>query len=448
MIFPTLALWSSPDPKDALGRIDRALDDRNHRLSAGISVSSRFDQVSGALVVAQGNGRYLRIRHVVESSQPIPKAIREGCLELVSGQSQGCGQLSQVLADLAEPQANLVEQLKCAAGKYVDRVLAVAVCDPGIRSTDFDGRESYVSMCDATRLAELSGVSVIDAFPDRDLAAGGSGNCLESLPYWVLFADRDARVASQSRAVVSVEGRGSGYILPASDGLDSEVPAIQSFETIGLSFLDELVRRCLPASQKLSGLDRLYADGRYVDELRERWEQRISQISNSISATENSQKHNLENRITEGLVDVSQSYLAEGDGSFSNVIRTGVRMVVDQILVGLKVSKTESPNQIFVSCAPQYEASLINQLSQLLESTTIVPTRRTGIDRAELSPTVAAILGLFHIDQMPANVPWITGAQCQRILGRLTPGRPSSWRQLLRVMADYHPAPMKLKDAV
>jgi anhydro-N-acetylmuramic acid kinase len=42
----------------------------------------------------------------------------------------------------------------------------------------------------------------------------------------------------------------------------------------------------------------------------------------------------------------------------------------------------------------------------------------------------------------------LTGAEGQRILGRLTPGRPSNWRQLVRVMADFHPAPMKLKDAV
>ena len=65
-----------------------------------------------------------------------------------------------------------------------------------------------------------------------------------------------------------------------------------------------------------------------------------------------------------------------------------------------------------------------------------------------MGAVVAAVLGLFHIDQMPANIPWLTGAESQRILGRLTPGRPSNWRQLLRSMADFHPAPMKLKDAV
>ena len=65
-----------------------------------------------------------------------------------------------------------------------------------------------------------------------------------------------------------------------------------------------------------------------------------------------------------------------------------------------------------------------------------------------LDALVAAILGMFHIDQLPSNLPSLTGANSQRILGRLTPGRPSNWRQLIRAMAQHHPAPMKLKDAI
>jgi hypothetical protein len=132
MVFPTLSFWSKRDPGDAVGQIDRALNNRNHRLSAGISVSDQFDWVRGALVVSKGNGKYLRVRHVVEACLPIPRAIREACLGLTGKQNRDAGQLAQVLADLAETQAAVVEQLKCSAGKYVDRVLAVAVSDPDI----------------------------------------------------------------------------------------------------------------------------------------------------------------------------------------------------------------------------------------------------------------------------------------------------------------------------
>ena len=61
---------------------------------------------------------------------------------------------------------------------------------------------------------------------------------------------------------------------------------------------------------------------------------------------------------------------------------------------------------------------------------------------------MASLLGFMHIDQMAANMPSLTGAHQQRILGRLTPGRPNSWRNLLREMADHEPSAMKLRDAV
>jgi anhydro-N-acetylmuramic acid kinase len=256
MIFPTLNLRSSSDPEDALGRIDRAIHDRNHRLSAGISISNRFDIVQGALVVSQGRGKHLHVRHVVAASTPIPQSIRAGCREVFDGRLRDSAQISQLISDLAEPQATVIEQLKCQAGKYVDRVLAVAVCDPGVWDQDFDGRISYAPFCDTTRLAELSGVTVIDAFPARDLAVGGNGNRLESLPYWMLFGDRSPKIASQSRLLVSIDDCCISYFLPASDGLDSELPRIIVFESMGVGFLNELIRRRFPDSQVPTEFDR------------------------------------------------------------------------------------------------------------------------------------------------------------------------------------------------
>ncbi len=71
-----------------------------------------------------------------------------------------------------------------------------------------------------------------------------------------------------------------------------------------------------------------------------------------------------------------------------------------------------------------------------------------GFDAGTLQAAFAAILGTMHIDQMPANLTWLTGADVPRILGRLTPGSSTAWRRLLREMADYHPAAMRLRDVV
>ena len=452
MIFPNIAIWGSSDPADPVGRIDRALDDRNHRLSAGLSTSRRFDSVRGALVVSQGNGKYLRLRHVVEASARIPDPLRNGCLEFLNSESLKHEDLAPLIADLSATQAAVVEKLKCEAGKYVDRVLAVSVCDPGVWSTDFDGRVSYRSMCDANRLAELSGVSVIDSIPARDIAVGGTGKNIEALPYWMMFADRNSKVASQSRGLIVFGETSKMYTLPASDGLDSEVPAIVLTETIGFQFLDLLARKYFPADPKLSNFDRLYAGGAEIPELKAGWEKIIADSrpeGNKVGAAKPDVSHF--DSLPRKLVAYSDTYLKAHESSFSSLIRTGVSWVVELVLQDMARQSGKSPehlDELYVSCSPQYEASVINSLDQRFPGTNVGSVRKHGIASEQLGAVVAAVLGLFHIDQMPANVPWLTGAESQRILGRLTPGRPSNWRQLLRTMADFQPAPMKLKDAI
>ena len=452
MIFPNVAIWGSTDPSDPVGRIDRALDDRNHRLSAGLWVSRKFDSVRGALVVSQGSGKYLRLRHVVEASARIDEAVRNGCLEFFDSESSKHEDLAPLIADLSATQAVVVEKLKCEAGKYVDRVLAVAVCDPGVWSTDFDGRVGYASMCDANRLAELSGVSVIDSIPARDITVGGTGRNIDALPYWMMFADRNSRVASQSRALLRFGETSKMYTLPPSDGLDADIPTIGLSETIGFRFLDLLTRKYFPADQKLSNIDQLYAGGTEVPELKAGWEAVI--VNSGLLGNNGESSQLVESRfdsIATELVVYADGYIKANDSSFSSLIRTGISWVVQLVVEELARQSGASPgdfDELLVACSPQYEASVINLLVQKFPDTSVGSVRKHGIASEQMGAVVAAVLGLFHIDQMPANVPWLTGAESQRILGRLTPGSPSNWRQLVRTMADFHPAPMKLKDAI
>ncbi len=71
-----------------------------------------------------------------------------------------------------------------------------------------------------------------------------------------------------------------------------------------------------------------------------------------------------------------------------------------------------------------------------------------GFDPRSVQAAWVALLGILFIDQLPASLPWLTGAEMPRILGRVTPGSPVAWRQLLREMADHHPPAMRLREAV
>ena len=209
-------------------------------------------------------------------------------------------------------------------------------------------------MCDPTTIAESTGIAVIDALPQRDLSVGGTGRPLAALPLWMILADRNSKVADQDCVLVDLTKQTpETFWLPASDGLDAEVPPIKW----------QIADADLPADQVIRRAAQTHPQARLFVHFDE--SQRVGESRSSVEAE------------------------------------------------------------------PKFER-LDSVIGKMIN----------------LDALVAAILGMFHIDQLPGNLPRLTGATSQRILGRLTPGRPANWRQLIRAMAQYHPAPMKLKDAI
>ena len=112
-------------------RIERALFDRTRRLIAGVNVEKDFESITGSLVVARGRGKSLRVLFCDSVSRPIPEIIRSNCHELAEGNFSNV-EYRSCISELADLQAIVVEELKQKASKYVDRILAVSVTDPGL----------------------------------------------------------------------------------------------------------------------------------------------------------------------------------------------------------------------------------------------------------------------------------------------------------------------------
>ncbi len=350
-------------------RIDRSFVANAHRMMIGLRVAHDWSRIFGSLVVAGGRGKFLQIRHSQEMSVDVPDELAARLQEIGNSGDSSLSKTIQAKQDLADFQAGLVERLSQYAGKYVDRILAVTVTDRGFWSSDFDGAILYQSACDPDRLAEIAGLSVIDALPARDLAASGTGNFLDSLPLWFMFADRQLRGATSNSLALLLDRDPHWFLLPGSDGLDDLLPAIVS----GRIFEDTQVRR-------------------------------------------------LSNRLV-AMVKACERPDAELPIGTAHVITDGPGPGVD------------SKNLI----APLEHAGIAVEFFK--------PT-------SELTPTETiaarstALLGLLFTDQLPTNIPDMTGATGLRLLGRLTPGKPFSWRNLLAVMADSQSTPMRLRDAI
>ena len=429
-------LWNAID--DPAARIERTLTDRSYRLSIGVDVDARLQKMQCALVMTSLHGKHLRVAHVVGDETLLPKAVSKNWIELRKSLSPPLAAYRQFIADLADLQIQAIEKIKRKAGKYVDRILFASVLEPGLWLSDFDGSKIFCGLTDAHRIADVTGLTVIDDYPANDVIAGGQGGPLSGLPLWLTLSDRNAKVADQHRVVLMQSEICEGYLLPASDGLDAELPEIDPIKAPGKRFLRDL-QMALKMDEDSQSITNIFASGRSYPPLIQLW--------NECPGDEQS------------LIRIAGHQAKAKSLSSTDVVKTAIDFIavscLEQINRGGRGLVYLGPQpassnvcQIYVLGEDDLSKCLINRLSNEFSDQKIVNQTVETISGRNVRGVIAALLGVLHVDQLQANIPMITGARQQRILGKLTPGSPSNWRQLVRDMSDFRPAKMKLRDAI
>lgn len=436
MLFPFQPNTLHRDPLDPAQRIEREVGDRGRRLVIGLSLEPNNRLATGALVVVAGKGKYLRPIRSVTCSRPLPKETTQMLARSAKGHDVSLLDVEAIQHDVALLLAGMVEELKRHAGKYVERLLLLAVMDQGLLRHSEAADSQYLPLCNAEVLAETSGISVVDSFPARVLATGGRTVGLTALPSWLLFADRAPKQASRNRLAIRFGAEAEAFFLPASDGSDLELPEIRFAHTACLSLLEELLETITtknPPEQGIeSALARLSLNGNFNEPLRDRF----------------TESGIFEARGSRANVAASLTNLP---CSLPDQIRTSLVCIVDGLTTQIRKQIGEQQvHDIVVDTHPDMAGTFLNQLQRSWPKATFRNDfAGYGADsEGNLNSILAGVLGTMSIDQMPANVPWITGTSSQKLLGKITPGSPSSWRQLLREMADYQPPAMRLRDAV
>ena len=468
-LFQFSDFWTPRRSSDSAERIERTIDDRSRRPIAGVAIDSKFSTASGSLVVAKGRGKFCRVLFHDQTSVQLPGPLRESLLAVTSQAAPSITAVKACGVELADVQRRVVEQLQQKASRYVDRILAVSIVDPGLWVDDFDGRQMYLPLSDPTRIAESTGLSVIDAFPSRDLEVGGLGKPLDLLPWWLLLADRGFPVSKDVNGLVCIGDRTSIVLFAPSDGLDATVPSVFRFETHGRDLLQALIQIAFQSPPDQEEIRKLLVAGSHSKSLLSAWHKTAPEGIDAMLGVARS--------AVDGGVDIGQLFstfskwlfetceIALGDGLvfLAEEHRASQRLLEEKrkakpverfnykpdfSCVANVFLDADSPVCDCLSAMLRGSGSFKVQTS--LELATSKPNSRDQSlsQDANHDSLVAALLGLLHIDQIPANMPALTGANQQRILGRISPGRPHQWRLLVREMADFQPPALKLRDAV
>lgn len=434
------------DPRNPVQKADRLRFHQRRRWVCGLHLSSDLRQIHGCLLQGQGAGKRLQVAPLHVESIDIPDSILHLLAQSTcdfQDPTSDFKHLSPTLpcdfhGDLATLQAiqsdlsllaeRLLQQLMCAAGQASDQILAACLLDPGVRVAREHSRRIY-PLLDAEAISFGTGMNVIDQLPSKDLLAGGQGWPLSAIPLWMMWGDRRHPVATETRLIVELNPNLVATRLPPSDGLDSEFPEIQQVWVPGLNAV-----ATTPAPDANPADNTGPVSRETTSETVQRWWNWLYPAVVPMQFDRQTELHSVAKKIR-----------TDRDGYCRH------RPILSLWLRAIETLLQDSPEQgalIVVLAQPPWEARLQAALREHFPQHQVRSAGDFDCSVPHHGSLIAATHGFLHIDQMPCNLPWITGTDIPRILGRMIPGTPSRYRNLLVEMSDYRPPVMKLRDAV
>ncbi len=420
-------------------RIDRYRLGQAQRLSMGVSLEKDFQVLRCSLVLAEGRGKFLKVRWIENLQAEIPVSIANACLNATVAQETSVAEFAQLRVDLTRTLANGINQLAMMSGVHSRMLMVVCVDEPGLWCQDYDGRRTWQPFCEPELLAESTGLTVVDALPSRDLAVGGRGWPLYPLPQWLMFADRNKTVAERPRLLVTWSEWTELTWFPESDGLDEELPAIRYWRGPGSELENRLICECGQPELSAAHRNELGAQGKTDEVLAITWQefQSVWNLSRNEPSADQLQE----------FVQVSLQLVLDRNLTIGDVLKTLASHLARSAQKFLGAGHGAQHCQWVKGGALAHHGLLLSEINQMLDADWVDPAD-AHYDPEFLRAASAAMAGLMHLDQMPLTIPWLSGAELPRMLGRLTPGSPANWRRVIMEMGDCRPPVMKLREAV
>jgi anhydro-N-acetylmuramic acid kinase len=415
-------------------RLDTSHAAQEPRPVVGVLVSSKCSRVAAAAITVRGPGMGARVDLSGVLTTGVPRKTTALFRRLTRDGSCPPGSLALLRAQLAEIQAALVGDLLKSLGTSPGGVLAVGVHDPGIWMLDGTESRGYLGLCDAARLAESTGLNVIDAFPARDLAQRGLGGPVTAVAEWVLL-----RHPARSRVLLDLGRTVRITYLPADElAADRAAARILSFEAgPGTRLLDLLAKRLSDGRHRFDPGGRLAVQGRRIGELVDHW------LADPYFDRPLPRWHPRGVRPERFLTDSLRMAIDSG-WSVQDLLCSATHFIADSVELALRRRLPEDVqiDEIVLTGGGQQNGLLLREVAR----TTQLPLLRAGeldVPDEALGPAVIAVLALLHLDQVPGNRTAITKTEVPRPLGRLTPGSPESWQRLLATSAGSGLRPLR-----
>ncbi|MBI2425443.1 MAG: anhydro-N-acetylmuramic acid kinase [Candidatus Hydrogenedentes bacterium] len=380
-----------------------ALREKPARFVVGLMSGTSCDGVDAVLVRLKGTGPSLAMKLLKHKTFPYTPAFRTQLLS----ENLSAKDVCLLSFELGERFAEAARAMMESAGHDGETVDFVASHGHTVGHYPPPGnsRIGTLQIGEPAIIAERTGLPVISDFRARDMAAGGQGAPLVPYADWLLFHKLNKQV------------------------LCLNLGGIANYTVVTPKFRNILAFDTGPANMVLDGAmgiltkgDQVYDDGGkaaskgiVIDEflkylLEHRYFNKVPPKSTGREefgtnvylrdALMARKEHSLEDLMATVTLSVSRSILE----AFERFIKP--QYEIAQVIVGGGGSKNKT---------------LMKQLQKGFDGVPVYSCDQYGIPSAAREAIAFAILGNETLFSTPANVPQATGAEGQRVLGKITP---------------------------
>ena len=344
-------------------------------------------------------------------------------------------------ADAAQAAAGVATSLASNLRDDRQRITAIGLQGFGDWREDLLHGRRFIPNCDTAFLAQLTGLTVVDDFPGRDLAEDGRGGPCEAAGLWLLLADRGMIPGRRIRALLDLNDTVRLVLLPPRQ-TGQLSPHLMAFDVApGWDWLGKLEQRLLGDRQATDPQGKLAVQGRTRELLLQQWSQTLPSLPVPWQP---------EGYFLEPLWQALENHWQPEDASLHDILCTAVHLIAQRVVRQIKehLPRSQPVGQLLLTGPGQRHGFLVGEIRRQLPEVEVTTLNELGIPSASTWAAATALMAQLTVDQIPGNSPSLTGAQVPRVLGRLTPGGPVSWHQVLADMALTLPDKLPLRHAV
>lgn len=375
----------------------------------GLMSGTSCDGVDGALVEIVGVGLDMRVECVEHCTTPYPEALRNELLTVMAPAKTRTEYLARLNVDVGQTFALCARQLLEQAGIRPNELTAIGSHGQTICHMPRSGEREIgftLQIGEAAVIAAETGVTVVADFRAADLALGGQGAPLVPWTDFVLF-----RSETQPRIVQNIGGIANLTFIPPQAGPQSVI----AFDTgPGCMVIDALIQRLSREERRYDPQGQYAARGQPDEDC-------VNKMMQLPYFQARPPKSAGREQFGRSFVKGMREMMGRLGLSKYDRLATATLLTARSITHAYRTQLSIDPRsvEVILCGGGARNKTLVRMLQQELPETPLKTTDDFGIPLLAKECVSFAMLGAARLDNVPTNLPQVTGASRPALLGKI-----------------------------